>query len=470
MPIAVGDLVQNQATISVAPSATLAEALNIMIEHDFSQLPILDKQKKPIGMVTSTSIARALLRFGAKIEELSVSDATVRIPDFPADEDLLFILDNILQHSVVLIVDASKTLIGILTEYDTTQYFRQRAEDIVLVEDIEGALKGHLLHAYDSNENESAELRETINSLSNSWDGIRKKIDSCIRAYSKANNIAVVKADIDAHVNKYFPKPSEGKAFKDLTLSEFIQLAQKHWSKFELTFNISSATWGKMIDEVREIRNKLVHFRGDISPVERHSLRFCVDWFKAHPIPTPEPDTSSLSASYQHSTKLANEALDEQGNAVIDTSPTLNTEAINRALKIKYAEFVDILRDINPKLKIQVNFLVSAINEKVKGNLPQAARQQATWWTDVSAHSQQWLEAGWQVTRTILEISSQTIVFRYWPSIIHEITEPWQVTFWSHELACSEQDITDSIKVVGPSSDIVAIYVKEEISKRKEQS
>lgn len=43
--------------------------------------------------------------------------------------------------------------------------------------------------------------------------------------------------------------------------------------------------------------------------------------------------------------------------------------------------------------------------------LPEAAHKQPSWWTDVSAHSQQWLAQGWQVLDTKLTDTNPHIVF-----------------------------------------------------------
>ena len=45
------------------------------------------------------------------------------------------------------------------------------------------------------------------------------------------------------------------------------------------------------------------------------------------------------------------------------------------------------------------------------GKLPEAAYQQRSWWTDESAHSQQWLAQGWQVLDTQLTAASPHVVF-----------------------------------------------------------
>lgn len=50
-----------------------------MIEHDFSQLPIIEDGKpygSPASFVTSSSIARALRYFGSPLKDLRVRDAT----------------------------------------------------------------------------------------------------------------------------------------------------------------------------------------------------------------------------------------------------------------------------------------------------------------------------------------------------------------------------------------------------------
>jgi CBS domain-containing protein len=48
-------------------------------------------------------------------------------------------------RATVLIVDGAGRLIGIVTTYDYTEYLRQRAEDMMLVEDIETTVKDLVL-------------------------------------------------------------------------------------------------------------------------------------------------------------------------------------------------------------------------------------------------------------------------------------------------------------------------------------
>ena len=139
MPFTVQQLIAGQQKLVTAvPGETVALALERMIENSFSQLPVVDDQNRPLGMITSDSIVRALDMFGVTVDKLIVATAMVKAEKRRADEDLFDLLDDLRDAYVVLIVDAHRHLSGIVTSYDTTEFFRRRAEDIMLVEDIRG--------------------------------------------------------------------------------------------------------------------------------------------------------------------------------------------------------------------------------------------------------------------------------------------------------------------------------------------
>ena len=52
------------------------------MEHDFNQLPVVDEDHKPLGMVTNESILRSLNCFDVKLDALQVSDALVKGASF----------------------------------------------------------------------------------------------------------------------------------------------------------------------------------------------------------------------------------------------------------------------------------------------------------------------------------------------------------------------------------------------------
>lgn len=133
MPFIVQDLINDKPNLVTAHlKEPVRHALARMIEHDFSQLPIVDERNRPVGIITTESILRALNNFGVGLEKLRVEHARTRAETFRSDADLFELLDRLQSTYAVLIVDGEGQLTGIMTNYDTADYFRRRAEDMML--------------------------------------------------------------------------------------------------------------------------------------------------------------------------------------------------------------------------------------------------------------------------------------------------------------------------------------------------
>lgn len=133
MSFIVQDLIEdNPNLVTVRLKDPVKLALARMIDNDFSQLPIVDEQFRPEGMVTAESILRALKNFGVGPDKLGVEHAKVKADEFRGDADLFELLDRLQATYDVLIVDGERRLMGIVTNYDTAAYFRRRAEDVTL--------------------------------------------------------------------------------------------------------------------------------------------------------------------------------------------------------------------------------------------------------------------------------------------------------------------------------------------------
>ena len=105
MPFYIDHLVKDRRKpVTVPPDATVKTALELMIEYDFSQLPVISPDNKPIGMVTSDSILRALHNFGISTEKLRVHHALVKARLFRSDESLFDLLDDLRDTYAILIV------------------------------------------------------------------------------------------------------------------------------------------------------------------------------------------------------------------------------------------------------------------------------------------------------------------------------------------------------------------------------
>ncbi|UOQ99872.1 DUF3606 domain-containing protein [Hymenobacter sp. 5317J-9] len=447
MPILAGQLIQEQKLVSVTSDESLTHALTLMIESDFSQLPVIDGDNKPLGVVTCASIAKSLLHLGAKVEDLRVNHALVKLPTYPEDEDLLYLLDTILKASAVFVVNANGRLSGIITEYDTTQYFRQRAEDLVLINDIEDALKRHLQIVYDAQEGESPTLRDAIDNLSNSLDGIRKKSHASLKALCKAQKTTISQEELDAIVDKHFPIRGEARTFADLSLAEFIQLAQKNWTKLEPVFNISQPAWSKMMEDIRLVRNKLFHFKGDTTPVERNSLQFCANWYANHPpllLKNPESTSSAVESGQPNAQQ--EQPVSSGAKQAAEELPQAKHSALSMS---KYEPLYALLAAHGEAPgRFEVNVNTPHLSEIIPGGLPKAAREHLNWWKGHPEIARELSLKGW---RTIA-VNPDWVVFQRIPTSNKPINfnEPWEVSYWCERLNCTRKELNEAVIKVGP--------------------
>jgi CBS domain-containing protein len=411
MAILIEHLTYDQpALVTISPGATLQDAVAMMIEHDFSQLPIVEDGKpygNPASFVTSSSIARALQYFGTPLKDLRVRDAIVPARTVSSDEDLFSKMDDLLDAYAVLVLNPDGTLAGIVTNYDTTQYFRRRAEDMLLVEDIETTLKDHVRTAFGGDEDDpKGPLQTAINALSSFVDNIHDDCKKSFRRFCSIKAVAIVDADINEVVDKPFAGTKGNRKFDDLTLNEYIQLARKEeaWAVLGLQFGISDKAFLEMLEGVRKTRNKLMHFRPDITPVERDNLRFCAQWFKNHPPATSEEDAGHVEEQLQVGVSPSDQQGTPTGPELESIAERMSDESEDDSLEkepveSKYAPLANFLLR-QPKNQERIIFTFSQIETIIGNQLPAAAREHRSWWAnDSTTHVQsgQWLKVNWRV-------------------------------------------------------------------------
>lgn len=73
-------------------------------------------------------------------------------------------------------------------------------------------------------------------------------------------------------------------SFDELALSHYIDLftSKSRWDSYKNAFKLDRDAIFRLLDDVRKIRNKLMHFRDEISVNERKQLRFCKQWLEYH--------------------------------------------------------------------------------------------------------------------------------------------------------------------------------------------
>ncbi|MFU8772740.1 MAG: CBS domain-containing protein, partial [Anaerolineales bacterium] len=282
MPYPVSNMIEGRGTpVSVNKSDPISTALTIMLENDYSQLPVLDDQDQILGMITYKNILRALKYYQADLDELVVKNAIESADKFDLEDDIFDILPSLLANNAVLITGMGEQLIGIVTNYDTTEYFRKRSEDLMIIEEIELNIRDliHLTFENDDGIINNENLQKSINRITDHIDDLKSDYRSALYVYMNFSEKENSKIDDNAFENSFTKiyKSGAQKSFDDLTLNELIEvlLSEECWDFHRDTFKLAKNHLRNLLVEVRNTRNHLAHFKGEISPEQRDTLIFC---------------------------------------------------------------------------------------------------------------------------------------------------------------------------------------------------
>lgn len=436
MPFTVKDLIEDKPNpIVVNRSESAQTALERMIEGDYSQLPVITDDSKVEGIVTSDSIIRALNNFDLTIKEMHVVHALQAVKTFTAEDDLFDLLDYLKDTYAVVVVDNNQRINGIVTNYDTTEYFRRRGEDIMLVEDIESMLKEYIFAVFQdkSGEIDEAALVNAIDEIMPSDSKFRKDFG---KAFSKClefdgfDKSKIDRAGVEELFVEHLSPKQPTKPFDRLTLNEYIELflSKKRWSKYTDIFKLESSACRNILEPVREIRNALAHFRADLTAQQREKLRFCKEWLARHQqeitdtfTPTSEENVA-VDKSNVAIEPIINNVLPKYFLESLGAIGKMNWNTIAQSLhpqlfepsspnESKYADLATYLQSLPlEEDAIQLNF--TDIEALINAELPKTARQHRSWWANDSVghvQSRQWLEVGWRVSS--VNISQERVTF-----------------------------------------------------------
>lgn len=332
--------------------SSVRDALTIMIENDFSQLPVVDQDHHLSGMISEQSIARTYYHEKGKVHllDLQVVNCQTRAVEMRLQDDVFNALDRLKEVYAIVIVE-NKEPVGILTDYDTTHFFRDLSEDLLRVQDVETTMRERIQDAFP----EQARLDQAL-----------------IRAFGEDQARPGVPA----------------KQFDDLTFGDYMRFmrTRENWPHFEAALG-PMELFLELMGGVRIARNKLAHFRGELTSVERDSLLRGLDWMEArssfanappskevHPDPQQLKDIAAASKGKYDRLRIWLASLSGRGPTIAVTFPEL---------------------------------------ERVLGDsLPPSSRQHRSWWAnDSTSHAQSiaWLGAGWRVQH--VDFAEERVVF-----------------------------------------------------------
>jgi CBS domain-containing protein len=327
--------------LCVVKTTAIREALRLMVGNDYSQVPVADGAGKLLGIVSQETIARRYLHVGAAVSllDLTVDHCMVPATVLTPERDILEALDR-LKDAYALVIARDDVPVGILTDYDTTHFFRDLTEDLILVEDIEVTLRQYIEGAFPDEE---------------------KRAKALVAAFGAGK--------------KEGAEPR--REYDKLSFWEHVHLitAEGNWPEFKGVFE-PKELFLQLTGQVREIRNQLAHFRGRPDAVQHDALVQARAWLETRP------------------------ALVRARRRAVERIETADGIPEMKGAQGKYDRLRAWLDDKRKAGKRQLRVAFGDIEALLQGSLPPSAREHRSWWAnDQTSHRQSraWLAAGWKV-------------------------------------------------------------------------
>ena len=207
----------NKNLTTVGQDDTLKKAVTMMLQSDYSQLPIMHGEREVKGMISWKSIAS---RYAIGGECCKVQHCREDAQVVDGNGTLFDAIPTIVKHGYVLVRNPQdRKITGIVTASDLSLQFQQLAEPFLLLREIE-------LH-----------IRQLLQDK-------------------------VLPEDLDwlGSADTTTPKPN---SISDLSFGGYVRLVQRPQVWQRLALNIDQASLTKQLEDVRQIRNDVMHFDPD---------------------------------------------------------------------------------------------------------------------------------------------------------------------------------------------------------------
>lgn len=225
----------NYGLISVRKETSIIEAISLMIQYNFSQLPILSGRSEVYGLVSWKSIGKAL-SLGKVCEK--VADCCEPVEVLKIDEPLLKAVNVILQKEVVLVKDLKNEISGILTATDIGEQFLSLSEPFLIIEQIENIVRQLL------------DGKLTL-------EDIEKVLDST-------------------------KLEKEIKSLSDLNFGHYVRIIENQKLFEKLKWKIDRVILKNLLEEANKIRNEVMHFQPEaMEAKDLNILRQTLDFLSA---------------------------------------------------------------------------------------------------------------------------------------------------------------------------------------------
>lgn len=227
--------------VTVSLDDSIQFALQTMLSQNFDQLPVVSDGRVE-GTITYKSVAKFVKSVDTpRVEETSVKIALNTNPTFvDRDHDIFEVFESLAEEDYVLI-GADTDLEGILTRYDVFYFLEHQVEPFLKIGEIEESLR-HLFRT--------------------SVDDLDRRIEDTFGERAQ-------------HDDRYdLPEDPE-----DFSFAEYRIFMMSNLDQLPSRLSDERDMVESMLEDLRETRNALLHFRAEADDVDRDLLDMAHGYF-----------------------------------------------------------------------------------------------------------------------------------------------------------------------------------------------
>ena len=238
----------NQTLFTLEPEMLVADALDLLKKHGFTQAPVT-VGREVLGLFSYRTFSQAVIaqsRAASKSKkfeplELTVEECMEPRPPFARITDEFVEWFEALDRHDSVLVGSPDRLLGIVTAMDILRYLYRVASPFVLIGEVELALRALMQMSVDS---------ETLTACAH----------ECLKDKYEPDKIPT-------HLH-------------DMTFNDYIQIVGdgRRWPHFEPCFGGNRVRTRAKLEQLRDIRNVIFHFRREITVEEHQTLAANRDW------------------------------------------------------------------------------------------------------------------------------------------------------------------------------------------------
>ncbi len=238
----------DQIVITVSPQTRVKDAMRLMQQHGFSQVPVTEGGEV-LGVFSYRSFGRAIAEFSlVELNRDKGDPGNLPVDEFLEQLDFAQVMDEMrsvfdsMDRDNAVLIGMRNRLQGILTPMDFLRYLYQVASPFVMLSEIELALR--------------ALIRLAVTG---------EVLITCIR-----NSLT-----------QLYGEDRLPTTLEDLTFEDYKTLLTNtnNWPTFQSVFGSTRVRTAAKLKETGKIRNDLFHFRCSLSAEDREILANHRNWF-----------------------------------------------------------------------------------------------------------------------------------------------------------------------------------------------